>query len=84
MRLYKIEFFVEEESPAYFHVDFDPQTYGYISPWPVTATINNDPYNRFSLQDIQMFFTEQQFINFKNSVLQSYEKYLRQRKEIKK
>ena len=84
MRFYKVEFFVEEKSPAYFHADFDPQLYGHISPWPISASINTDPHNRYSSKDIQMFFTEQQFINFKNSVLQSYEKYLRQRKEIKK
>ena len=82
MRFYKIEFFVEEKSPAYFHADFDPQLYGHISPWPITALINVDSSDGYSSQNITLYFSEQQFINFKNSVLQSYEKYLRQRKEL--
>ena len=72
MRYSGITFFVDDTDDRLFaHLRKDKE-----QDYPITLSIN-DSYKRYSGNKITIFLTEQQLINFKNSLISEYELLLK-------
>jgi len=75
MRFYSMTLFIDKILIS--HLQHDRKD----GSWPITLSINNSDES-YSNPQIDIFFSnESSYINFKNSVIQGYEKYLRSKKE---
>ena len=80
MKYYSASFFIEYREKLLCHNLSTKDSFH--RPYPVTLGINNSQrqYNKPSV--IFHFSSEIQFIEFKNSVLAAYEKYLKLKREL--
>ena len=74
MRFYSTTYFIDKKLNAHIRLDLNEDF------CPITVTLSNSQYDRLD-PSISFHMSERQFINFKNSVIATYETYLRAKKE---
>lgn len=79
MKLSKQSFFCKKGEGPKAHIKIDKKDKN----WPVTLTLNSTTYsNYYSLKDIIFFMDLPDLISFKNSVIGSFEKVIRETKDV--
>lgn len=77
MRFYETSFFCDEGEGV------EVKARGIQGHWPIIVSIVQKGKDAFSHPCVTMYMHEQDWINFKNSVIQTHEQYLRNKKEGK-
>ena len=75
MRFYNLALFIDKSLISHLRYNQEDKS------WPITLVINNSNESYHHPQIDIYFSNESSYINFKNSVIHGYEKYLRNKKE---